>query len=292
MTKLPKEWPSTNLEEIVQLNPKSDIDDNLTVGFSPMAMIPTDYRGTIDFEERPWAKVKKEYTHFQDGDVLFAKVTPCFENGKAAFVKGLPNGKGAGSTEYFVLRPYENLIEPKCLLALVKTRDFLRNGALNMTGSVGLKRVPKDFVQKYPVPIPPLAEQKQIATKLDELLAQVDSIKTRLDTIPAILKRFRQSVLAAVSGRLTEKSRENNQILARITTTLDDVCNFQNGFAFKSAWFEETGEYQVIKIANVKDGYLKLDAAPAFLPTLRSIEHLKFSPNIRKLAYQHDGDSA
>jgi len=206
-------WTQTFLGEVVQLNPKSVLDDELKVGFSPMAMIPKDYRGVIEFEERLWGKAKKGYTHFQDGDVLFAKVTPCFENGKAVFVTGLPNGKGAGSTEYFVLRPYGSLIEPKYLLALVKTKDFLRNGATNMTGSVGLKRVPKEFVQTYPLPLPPLAEQKEIAARLDNLLAQVDSIKTRLDSIPTILKRFRQSVLAAaVSGKLTEEWREVNEV--------------------------------------------------------------------------------
>lgn len=211
MSDLPKEWIQIPLQEVVQLNPKSALDDELIVGFSPMAMIPTDFRGVVEFEEKPWAKVKKGYTHFQDEDVLFAKVTPCFENGKAAYVTGLPNGKGAGSTEYFVLRPFAHCLDSKYLLALVKTRDFLRDGALNMTGSVGLKRVPKEFVQNYPFPLAPLAEQREIADRLDTLLAQVDTLKGRLDALPAILKRFRQSVLAAaVSGKLTEEWRSDN----------------------------------------------------------------------------------
>ncbi|MBT4255411.1 MAG: type I restriction endonuclease subunit S, partial [Gammaproteobacteria bacterium] len=92
--------------------------------------------------------------------------------------------------------------------------------------------------------------------------------------------RFRQSVLAAaVTGRLTEEWREQTQMPLWLIKSIDDICSFQNGFAFKSSWFEEKGEYQVIKLANVKDGYLKLDAAPAYLSASISAEHLKFSPN-------------
>jgi type I restriction enzyme S subunit len=138
----------------------------------------------------------------------------------------------------------------------------------------------KDDLATFDFVLPPLAEQKQIAAKLDELLAQVDSIKTRLDAIPAILKCFRQSVLAAaVSGRLTEEWREENNAPACVTTTIGEVARFQNGFAFKSSWFEGGGEYQVVKLANVKDGYLKLEAAPAFLSAIKSTDYLKFSPN-------------
>ncbi|MES9904406.1 MAG: restriction endonuclease subunit S [Sedimenticola sp.] len=242
MIELPEEWIETSLSEVVQINPKSVLDGDLTIGFTPMAMVPTAYHGTIQFEEKLWLKAKKGYTRFQDGDVLFAKVTPCFENGKAALVSGLPNGMGAGSTEYFVLRPYGAYVEPKYLLALVKTREFMRNGALNMTGSVGLKRVPKDFVKSYPIPLPPLAEQKQIAAKLDELLAQVDTLKTRLDAIPSILKRFRQSVLAAaVSGRLTEEWRNTHNAYDWKEEKIDDLVNVINGKAFPSKDYQASG---------------------------------------------------
>ncbi len=246
MSEIPEKWTQTSLGEVVQLNPKSVLDDELKVGFSPMAMIPKDYRGVIEFEERLWGKAKKGYTHFQDGDVLFAKVTPCFENGKAAFVTGLPNGKGAGSTEYFVLRPYGALIESKYLLALVKTKGFLRNGATNMTGSVGLKRVPKEFVQTYPLPLPPLAEQKEIAARLDSLLAQVDSIKTRLDSIPTILKRFRQSILAAaVSGRLVNGGSKLDSALFS-----DLIDEMKNGLSPKPN--EEGRGYPILRISSVR----------------------------------------
>lgn len=204
MSELPMGWAAASIGDLVDINPKQSFEDALIAGFVSMSHAPTDMLGKARFEQRPWGEIKKGYTHFQDNDVIFAKVTPCFENGKAALLSGLPNGFGAGSTEFFVLRPIAEGINQKYLLALIKSHDFLQQGAENMTGAVGLRRVPKQFVERYTVPVPPLAEQTRITQKLDELLAQVDTLKARLDAIPTQLKRFRQSTLAAaVSGRLT-----------------------------------------------------------------------------------------
>ncbi|EHT1097202.1 restriction endonuclease subunit S [Escherichia coli] len=219
--KLPEGWVLSTIGEVCDLNPKHKHTDDLDVGFMPMSNVPTDYLGICSYETRKWKDVKKGFTQFANNDVIFAKITPCFENGKAAVINDFPNGYGAGSTEYFVLRSVGNLVNPYWFLALVKTKDFLINGALNMSGSVGHKRVPKEFVEKYKLPIPPLAEQKIIAEKLDTLLAQVDSTKARLEQIPQILKRFRQAVLgAAVSGKLTQNWRENNK-----TTPINKLLN-------------------------------------------------------------------
>ncbi|MDH1169164.1 restriction endonuclease subunit S [Pantoea agglomerans] len=198
--KLPEGWVVSTIGEVCDINPKHKHDDDLDVGFMPMADVPTDYLGTCRYETRKWKDVKKGFTQFANNDVIFAKITPCFENGKAAVINNFPNGYGAGSTEYFVLRSVGNLVNPCFFLALIKSKEFLINGALNMSGSVGHKRVPKEFVERYELPIPPLAEQKIIAEKLDTLLAQVDSTKARLEQIPKILKRFRQAVLAAAMG--------------------------------------------------------------------------------------------
>jgi len=210
----PQEWVKCTIGDACALNPKEKLPDNLDVGFMPMAGVPTNHFGTCNFETRPWEKVKKGFTQFKNGDVIFAKITPCFENSKAAIIRDFPSGWGAGSTEYYVLRPYGDLVRPEILFALIKSKEFLVSGAVNMSGSVGHKRVPKDFVSGYELPLPPFAEQKVIADKLDTLLAQVENTKVRLERIPKILKRFRQSVLAAaVSGRLTDewrRGRPNN----------------------------------------------------------------------------------
>lgn len=209
---IPNSWAPTQIGETCLLNVKEKLEDDFDIGFMPMAGLPTTYFGKCDFENRKWEKVKKGFTQFKDGDTIFAKITPCFENSKASVIEGFPNGWGAGSTEYYVLRPIAQLFDPKLLFGIVKSKDFLDNGAANMSGSVGHRRVPKYFVSNYPIGLPPLAEQKEIANQLDSLLAKVDSIKSRLDAIPDIIKRFRQSILvSAVSGKLTEEWREGNQ---------------------------------------------------------------------------------
>ncbi|MBC6501583.1 restriction endonuclease subunit S [Citrobacter freundii] len=217
--KLPEGWAISTISEICNLNPKLKLDDDLDVGFMPMAGVPTTYLGKCNFETKKWSEVKKGFTQFQNGDVIFAKITPCFENGKAFVIKEFPNGYGAGSTEYYVLRSIHGLIDPHWLFALVKTKDFLTNGALNMSGSVGHKRVTKEFVENYGVPVPPLAEQKIIAEKLDTLLAQVDSTKARLEQIPQILKRFRQAVLAMALNGSSEQLQNPAKIVKLIDVT-------------------------------------------------------------------------
>jgi len=230
MSKLPNGWAIACIGDLADLNPKQVFDDETVAGFVPMSHAPTNFRDKLRFDERPWGEIKKAYTNFKDGDVIFAKVTPCFENGKAAFVEGLPNGLGAGSSEFFVLRPSCESISAKYLLALIKSYDFLRDGAANMTGAVGLRRVPRQFVESYLVPVPPAAEQARIAARVDELLIQVDTLKARMDGIPTLLKRFRQSVLAAaVSGRLSEEWRAKNQAEAINLDALDDVPRTRRG---------------------------------------------------------------
>ena len=208
---LPHGWANTSIKELIELNPKAQHPENLEVGFVPMPLMGKRFCERVKFEVRKWGEVKKGYTHFQDGDVLLAKITPCFENGKGGLVTGLPNGVGAGSTEYFVSRPLEGYILPEYLLAYLKTPEFMSDGATQMTGSVGHKRVPKDFLLESKIPLAPLAEQKRIVDKLEAVLRRVDACRARLDRVPALLKRFRQSVLAAaISGRLTEEWRAAN----------------------------------------------------------------------------------
>lgn len=214
MSELPQGWALTTLANITDFNPKLQLDDSLEVGFVPMSHAPTNFRDKLRFDPRPWADVRKAYTHFADGDVIFAKVTPCFENGKAAVVSALPNGSGAGSSEFHVLRPASLDISSTYLLALVKSSSFMREGEAAMTGAVGLRRVPRGFVENFPVALPPAAEQARIANTLDSLLAQVDTLKARLDALPALIKRFRQSALnAAVSGNLSKDWRTQNPSL-------------------------------------------------------------------------------
>ncbi|MEC9673568.1 restriction endonuclease subunit S [Escherichia marmotae] len=258
--KLPEGWVLSTIGEVCDLNPKHKHADDLNVGFMPMSNVPTDYLGKCSYETRKWKDVKKGFTQFANNDVIFAKITPCFENGKAAVINDFPNGYGAGSTEYFILRSVGNLVNPYWFLALVKTKDFLINGALNMSGSVGHKRVPKEFVEKYKLPIPPLAEQKIIAEKLDTLLAQVDSTKARLEQIPQILKRFRQTVLAAVvNGKLSKNTKQWEIYL------LKNICTSISDGDHQAPPKSETG-IPFLVISDVNKGVIDFDNVSRWVP--------------------------
>lgn len=255
MTELPQNWKVTSLSTVMELNPKSpDLSDDTMVGFVPMALLGKSYLDSITFQPKRWGEVKRGYTHFCDGDVLLAKITPCFENGKAGLVSGLPNGVGAGSTEYFVCRPRKGVVDARYLLAFLKRPDFLNEGAGQMTGSVGHKRVPKGFLSDQNLPLAPLAEQTRIADQLDTLLARVNACNDHLAAIPGILKRFRQAVLnAATSGALTEDWRSSDIAPWRRVLLSEVAKDFSYGSASKSA---SSGLVPVLRMGNIQGGRL------------------------------------
>lgn len=211
---VPEGWVQAPIGAVADLNPPKPPTDTLPpdapVTFVPMPAVDA-HSGTIRVsEDRPFGAVRKGYTSFCDNDVIFAKITPCMENGKAAIARGLTNGLGFGSTEFHVLRSTGAVI-PEYLFYYLRQESFRQVAEANMTGSVGQKRVPVDFIRNAQLLVPPLNEQKRIVAKVDELLARVNAARERLAKVPGILKRFRQAVLAAVcSGRLTTNWREKN----------------------------------------------------------------------------------
>jgi len=220
MSDLPPTWVTTCLGSVIELNPKNtEIPDETMVGFVPMALLGKSYLDSVTFQVKPWVEVKRGYSHFRDGDVLLAKITPCFENGKAGLAIGLPNGMGAGSTEYFVCRPKAGAVNARYLLAFLKKPDFLSMGAARMTGSVGHKRVPKEYLSESSFPLAPLPEQTRIADQLDKLLARIQACNNRLDATPALLKRFRQAVLeSALYGTCLDNEKPPEVSIASIAT--------------------------------------------------------------------------
>jgi type I restriction enzyme S subunit len=257
MSGLPNGWTAAAVGDLVRFNPKTEEQDEMPCGFVPMQGLGTAYRAGVQVQAtRPWGEVKKAYTHFRDGDVLVAKVTPCFENGKAGLATGLPNGIGAGSSEFCVFRPAEG-VDGRYLLGWLSTEDFRRRATVAMTGSVGLKRVPKDVFLGELLPVAPSAEQRRIADKLDTALARVDAVNERLARVAPLLKRFRQSVLAAAtSGRLTAEWRASQSNLAEWKQcTLAEVADdFGYGSAAKSS---KSGEVPVLRMGNIQGGQIE-----------------------------------
>jgi len=152
--------------------------------------------------DRKVAEVRKDYTPFRDGDVIFAKVTPCMENGKAAVLKGLTNGVGFGSTEFFALRPKRGL-DAHYLFHFILQSNFRRDAARNMTGAVGLRRVPKQWLEQQTIPLPEPDEQRRIVAEIEKQFTRLEAGVAALRRVQANLKRYRAAVLkAACEGKL------------------------------------------------------------------------------------------
>ena len=232
MSRLPDQWCLARVRDLITVDPKNDCPDNVDIGFVPLARLGVHYRSRPSFETKTWADVKRGYTHFADGDVLLARITPSFENGKAGVARGLPNGFGAGSTEYIVCRPLSGALLPEYLLAHFKTPTFLAEGASAMSGAVGHQRVPKTYVLDSLIPLAPLNEQQRIIEKLTSVLARVDACRERLDGIPSILRRFRLSVLtAAISGNLTNDYRHTTIVDSDSSQLLETARESHRAFA-------------------------------------------------------------
>ena len=226
-TNLPSSWKLADLCQVAELNPRLDKSayiGNPMVSFVPMPGVEAG-TGAIDVSQtRSLEEVKKGYTPFQEGDVLFAKITPCMENGKMAVVPPLKNGLGFGSTEFHVLRPYCET-NAQFIYFFVSSESFRRDAEHNMTGAVGQRRVPTSYLVHQSVPVPPAREQHRIVAKIEELFSELDKGVESLKTARAKLDVYRQVVLKlAFEGKLTAKWREENkdkletpeQLLARI----------------------------------------------------------------------------
>ncbi|MBL8515940.1 MAG: hypothetical protein JNM76_03130 [Betaproteobacteria bacterium] len=193
------------MTDLVDLNPKpnrSEMFDNLEVSFVPMASVEAG-SGQVDVANiRKYAEVKKGYTYFREGDILFAKITPCMENGKIAVVHGLKNGIGFGSTEFHVLRPKPG-INPHYVYHFISSSSFRASAAHEMTGAVGQKRVPAGFLESALIPEATGDEQLEIVAELEKQFSRLDEAVANLKRVKANLKRYKAAVLSsALRGQL------------------------------------------------------------------------------------------
>lgn len=178
------------------------------VSFIPMAAVEA-VTGRMDTGQvRVYGEVKKGYTPFSEGDVLFAKITPCMENGKIAVARGLEDGSGCGSTEFHVLRPL-NGMPGELLMYYLFQGNFRKEARGHMTGTAGQLRVPARFLDEWPFPLPPLPEQRRIVSEIEKHSTRLDAAVASLHRARANLKRYRASVLrAACEGRLVPTEAE------------------------------------------------------------------------------------
>lgn len=193
----PSIWPIERLRFSILSNPiRSEVahwDDETVVSFVPMDAVGE--QGEIDAsQEKQLAEVYNGYTYFLDNDVLIAKITPCFENGKGAIAKGLKNGIGFGTTEFHVLRPLKEMSE-HWLFYLTKCDFFRKIGGSEMLGAGGQKRLPEEFIRNLRVGIPSFAEQEKIGNFLDWKTGQIDALIAKKQTLIEKLKEKRLTVI-------------------------------------------------------------------------------------------------
>jgi len=207
---IPEEWKLRRLKYNASINPrgkKSLPDPQMKVNFLPMEKVSED--GDYDLESvNEYKNVSSGYTYFEDEDVLLAKITPCFENGKGALVENLKHGFGFGSTEFHVLRHGPH-IYPKYLFFFTKTHLFRRIGKAFMKGAAGQKRVSTDFVKNFPMPTPPLTEQKLIVNYLDKETSKIDTIIKKIQQNIKLLKEYKKSLIHhVVTGKVDVREVE------------------------------------------------------------------------------------
>ena len=177
---IPGSWRWVRLKDVFIINPRNKLDDDLDVSFIPMPLINDGYSGKHAAEVRRWKEVKNGFTHFAEGDVGVAKITPCFENRKSTVFENLTNGYGAGTTELHVLRPFGNNIFVQYLLAYIKSDYFVENGKQAFTGDVGQQRISKAYVENAYFPLPPIKEQKRIIQQIGIIFESLNMIMDAL----------------------------------------------------------------------------------------------------------------
>ncbi|TWU41880.1 restriction endonuclease subunit S [Novipirellula artificiosorum] len=221
------------ISEVVDVNPRipteiaSDIKRK--VDFVPMAQL-SEQGDVTPNGSRHLGDVMKGYTYFENGDVIVAKITPCMENGKAAFVDNLPHQIGFGSTEFHVLRPSDS-VDGRYLFYMVWNSKFRNEAEGNMTGSAGQKRVPKAFFDRFVIPLPPLSEQKRIADILDK----ADAIRRkRRDAISQA-----ETILRSAYSQIFGDPVANPQNWP--VEDLGSIADIVTGYAFKSAEYVDKG---------------------------------------------------
>ena len=279
---IPSNWRWSQLAEIGLLSPRNDALNTCETSFVSMPLIFAEYGVTNQHEVRTWGTIKKGYTHFAEGDVGLAKITPCFENGKSTVFRKLTGGIGAGTTELHIVRPL--FVDQKYILIFLKSPHFIETGIPRMIGTAGQKRVPTEYFAYSPFPLPPLAEQHRIVAKVDELMGLCDRLEAAragreavrdrlamaslarlaapdpetfqadarfiLDTLPALTERpnqikfLRDTILnLAVRGRLVVSTEAK-------AASVGDYRVLQNGYAFKSDWFSKSG-VRLLRNANI-----------------------------------------
>ena len=215
------------MSDIFLLNPKNDINDNVEGGFIPMACVCDGYSVEHTFITKQWGDIKKGFSHFQNGDIGIAKISPCFENHKSVIFSDLPNNIGSGTTELVVLRGI--LVNTAFYLLLIKSDWYISEGTKYFKGVVGQQRVHKDIFTTLQVPMPPLREQQKIVDSVKKWFSVIDEIENGATELETVIKQTKSKILdLAISGKLVSQDPNDEpaiELLKRINPAFKPCDN-------------------------------------------------------------------
>ena len=224
---IPESWCWVEMSDIFLLNPKNDINDNVDGGFIPMACVCDGYSGEHTFITKQWGDIKKGFSHFQNGDIGIAKISPCFENRKSVIFSDLPNNIGSGTTELVVLRGI--LVNSAFYLLLIKSDWYISEGTKYFKGVVGQQRVHKDIFTTLQVPMPPLREQQKIVDSVKNWFSVIDEIENGAIELETVIKQTKSKILdLAISGKLVPQDPNDEpaiELLRRINPDFQPCDN-------------------------------------------------------------------
>ena len=282
---LPTSWMETTLDTLLHrieagLNVKCD-ERPPNVGEKGLVKISAVTWGQFDelqSKTLPASETPVPRNRIQPGDLLISRANTIELVGASVIVKDLQRELYLSDK---VLRLVVHEPSKRWINYALKTpalRKAIEEGSSG--NQLSMRNISQDKLKALPLPLAPEAEQKRIADKLDTVLTRVDAVITRLARVAPLLKRFRQSVLAAAtSGRLTENWRDSESMDSWNEMTCGSVSEFHNGYAFKSEIFKSSGDIQIVKLANIKDGHLKLVASPTYVNASDVIDQLSQQPN-------------
>ena len=256
-----------SVSDLFLLNPKSELDDNMKVGFIPMALVEDGFSGNHFYEERTWKDVKRGYCHFQNGDIGIAKISPCFENRKSTIFKNLPNTYGAGTTELVILRPIK--VYTKFYLYLFKSDWYVKEGTKYFKGVVGQQRVHKEIFTDLHIPLPPFAEQQRIVEEIEYWFALIDQIEQDKSDLQTAIRQTKSKILdLAIHGKLVPQNPNDepaSELLKRINPKAEITCDNGHYPQLPDGWckcrLEDIVEYEqpqayIVNSTDYDDRYL------------------------------------
>jgi len=246
-SELPASWRWVKLGEVCKINPPRPkvfmrSQDALTT-FVPMTAVDKK-SGTITKPEIvPYSRVSKGYTYFEESDVLFAKITPCMQNGKHAIAKDLIDGIGFGTTEFHVLRVSAEIL-PEWIHYFIRQHSFLEEATAYFTGVVGQQRVHKSFLKNYLIPLPKIDEQKRIVKKIKELMQEIDFARIACEKQLEVTNNFPNIYLWEVFESEEAKKWERKK--------LGEVCEvFSGSSAPQGKIYFKNGKYPFVRVQDL-----------------------------------------